>query len=62
MDWHGPAEARLLGVSLFLDHDARTREDVCWETLLPGDEVTGWLGVDLEGLRLRITPGRAVAA
>jgi hypothetical protein len=58
----GPRKQDRWEFSLFLDKAARTREDVCWETLLPGDEVTGWLGVDLEGRRLRVTPGRAVAA
>ena len=47
--------------SLFLDNATRTREDVCWEALLPGDEVTGPVSI-WRGRRLRVTPGRAVAA
>ena len=58
----GPRKQDRWELSLFLDHAARTCEGVGRETLLPGDEVTGWLGVDLEEQRLRVKPGRTVAA
>jgi hypothetical protein len=48
--------------SLFLDQATLTREDISWSGLLPPDEVTGWLGVDLDGRRLLVTPSRAIAA
>lgn len=42
--------------TLLLDQAVRAREDVHWEALLPPDEVTGWLDVDLLGRRIRIGP------
>jgi hypothetical protein len=36
------------------------RDLVPWAELLPADDVTGWLEMDVEGRRLRIEPGIAV--
>ncbi len=36
--------------------------DVRWANLLPADDATGWLTVDLEGRRIRINPSQALAA
>jgi hypothetical protein len=54
----GPRKQERWEFTLFLHQPARAREAIPWGALFPSDEVTGWLGVDLEGRRLRITPSR----
>jgi hypothetical protein len=41
--------------TLFLRENARTRQDISWESLLPVNQATGWLGVDVEGRQIHIT-------
>jgi hypothetical protein len=48
--------------TLLLHQAVRTREEISWSALLPPDDVTGWLGVDLDHRRIRITPPQAVEA
>ena len=47
--------------ALVLEHSVRSLEEVSWASLLPSEDVTGWLAVDLEGRRIRLTPSRVVA-
>jgi hypothetical protein len=56
---NGPRQARW-EFTLLLDHTVSTREDIQWDLLLPPDEVTGWLAVDLDGHRIRLTPSHAL--
>jgi hypothetical protein len=58
----GPRRQEQWEFTLFLSDVARTDEDISWSTLLPPDVVTGWLGVDLDGRQIRITPSRGVTA
>ena len=41
---------------LIVDRMVTRREDVRWENLLPGDDVTGWLSVDWPEKLLTIKP------
>jgi hypothetical protein len=47
--------------ALVLDHSVRSREDVSWASLLPSENLTGWLAVDSDERRIRLSPCRAVA-
>jgi hypothetical protein len=58
----GRARRSLREFTLFLPDVARTDKDISWSTMLPPDVVTGWLGVDLDGRQIRITPSRGVTA
>jgi len=57
---NGPRQDRW-EFTLVLDEAVRGCEEVPWGTLLPRDDVSGWLAVDLGGRRIRISPSGAVA-
>jgi hypothetical protein len=47
-------------VLLLEERHARSREALPWASLLPAEDVGGWVMIDWEQRRLRLTPGRAV--
>ena len=47
--------------SLILDRPAASREAVPWAALLPSEQATGWVSVDLARGHLRLTPSGTVA-
>jgi len=46
---------------LLLPHRVKSREHIDWAALLPADDMTKWLAVDLERQFIQIEPGAAVA-
>jgi hypothetical protein len=52
----GPGKQDQWEFTLLLDESTGAREDISWSALLPADESTGWLTVDLDGQGLRLTP------
>jgi hypothetical protein len=58
----GPRGQERWKFTLLLQQTVRTREEISWSALLPPEDVTGWLGVDPDHRRIRITPSRAVEA
>lgn len=47
--------------TLFLSHPIPSRSQVDWESLLPPENMTRWLSVDLAGKRIQIENAAAVA-
>ncbi len=47
--------------TLFLDHPVRSPSEIDWPALLPPENVTRWLAVDLSGKHVEIEPSAAVA-
>jgi hypothetical protein len=45
---------------LLLPHRVRSREHIDWAALMPADDVTRWLAVDLERRFIQIEPAAAV--
>jgi len=45
---------------LLLPASGSTREQIDWAQLLPTDDATGWLSVDLKRKHLVVTPGGAI--
>jgi hypothetical protein len=56
---NGPRRQEQWKFTLLLHHAVRTHEEITWGALLPPDDVTGWLGVDLDHHHIRITPRRS---
>lgn len=56
----GPREHESWGFTLVLKQKAADRASVPWQELLPADDVTGWMTVDLGGRRMAVDPGSAV--
>ena len=56
----GPREHEKWTFTLVLPQPAAERESIPWDDLLPPNEVTAWLTVDLPGRRMAIQPGVAV--
>ncbi len=48
------------GFTLFLPGAVGLLEEIDWAALLPAENVTQWLAVDLERKRIQIEPGAAV--
>jgi hypothetical protein len=48
--------------TLFLDAATRARSQIPWSALLPPDETTGWLTVDVDARRIELSPSQAKAA
>lgn len=46
--------------TLFLPRPFNSRDDIPWASLLPAEEVTGWLALDRVGKMLQIEPAAAV--
>jgi hypothetical protein len=45
---NGPRKQDRWKFTLFLDQAVCNRDEISWSALLPPDDVTGWLGVDLD--------------
>lgn len=45
--------------TLFLDRQYNSRDEIDWTSLLPSDNVTRWMALDLPGKRLQIEPTAA---
>ncbi len=54
-------EQDLWGFALFLPKPVRSREEIDWESLLPPQAVTRWMGFDESHKYIEIEPGAAVA-
>jgi hypothetical protein len=46
--------------TLFLRRPDASRESIHWPSLLPGENVTCWVAMDIEGKRIQIEPGAAI--
>lgn len=46
--------------TLIMEHRVSTRTDITWPSLLPAENVTGWLTFDVSAKTLRIDPSEAV--
>jgi hypothetical protein len=46
--------------TLLLNRPIRSRSEIDWASLLPPDNVTKWLGVDLDRKRIEVEPAAAV--
>ncbi len=57
----GPRKQDRWEFTLLLDATTRAREDIPWGSLLPSEDLTGWLAVDLDVRRIVINPLRTVA-
>jgi hypothetical protein len=49
--WQQPWEFRL-----DLGGPVRSKDNIPWEELLPAEDLTAWLAVDVEGRRIRVSP------
>ena len=58
-DW-GPTSMEQWEFTLVLNRPVSSRSEIDWPSLLPPDNVTRWLAVDLVGKRLEIEPSLAV--
>ena len=47
--------------TLFLPRRAESRDEIEWVSLLPAEDVTRWLALDLAGKRIQIEPLAAVS-
>jgi hypothetical protein len=47
--------------TLFLPHPAGSRDEIDWASLLPPEDVTRWLAVDLANKRIQVEPLAAVS-
>jgi hypothetical protein len=47
--------------TLFLNHSVGSPSEIDWASLLPPENVTGWLAIDWPGKRIQIEPSAAVA-
>jgi hypothetical protein len=47
--------------TLFLPYGAEARDEIEWASLLPAEDVTRWLAVDLAGKRIQIEPLAAIS-
>jgi hypothetical protein len=47
--------------TLFLNHPVGSSSEIDWPTLLPPENVTRWLAVDMLGKHMQIEPSAAVA-
>jgi hypothetical protein len=56
---NGPRQAEW-EFALFLPGPISSREEIDWRALLPAENVTRWLAVDVEGRRIQIEPAAAV--
>jgi len=45
---------------LFLNRPYNSRADIDWASLLPADDATRWMAVDIPGKRIQIEPAAAV--
>jgi hypothetical protein len=57
--WCGPDGQEAWAFSLLVDPSTRSRADIDWPALLPGDGLTGWLSPDPQHKRMTIDPLRA---
>lgn len=55
MGW-GSTKQELWKFSLLLPRSIRTEEDIDWATLLPADDLTGWLSLDKSRRFMKINP------
>lgn len=58
----GPRRQEEWTFSLVLGEGVRSRDGVPWSRLLPPDELTRWLHVDLDAKHLELDPAAAVPA
>ena len=56
----GPREHEKWEFTLVLKDTAPDRASIPWQELLPPNDVTGWMKVDLDRRRMAIEPGAAV--
>jgi hypothetical protein len=54
--WCGAGGSERWRFTLLLDPCVRTREEIDWAALLPGDRLTGWLSPDPERRTMTIDP------
>lgn len=46
--------------TLFLDHVIVSRADIAWETLIPPEDMTRWIALDISRKLIQIEPTAAV--
>lgn len=61
MAWFGETGQEEWGFTLYLRRRYRSRGEIVWATLLPGEYLTGWLEIDLKEKHLRMDPRAAVS-
>jgi hypothetical protein len=54
--WFGPDGQQPWEFSLLVDPNTRSRTDIDWAALLPGDRSTGWLSPDPQRKTMTIDP------